>query len=240
VAGQGLGQLGVLLGDEEEVDAVVEHLEVVGGQHLVFPLLRGGGLDDHDPGAVALPVGALDDLVLEALDVDLEEVDRSVGGVLVEDGGQRGDRHVDGVHGHVLGPVLRRQALVERGQAGVVDDVVELQVAGLEAHGRPEVDVAGPVGGDLLGQVGEGLDVDPAPAGLVEVLGDRVDDRVVGADVDVEALVGVDRRQGPPEDDVLRVLCVREHRGAVLSGVRDRRPPHPDGWSGHGFPTIAS
>src|SRR5690606_33767363 len=54
------------------------------------------------------------------------------------------------------------------------------------------------------------LDVDPGPAEVVEVLGDRRGHRVVRADVDVESLALV--TEYTAQEDVFAVLRVGDHR----------------------------
>lgn len=60
------------------------------------------------------------------------------------------------------------------------------------------------------------FDVDALPAVIVEGFGDRVVARVIGADIDVEAMFEL--FEHTPQADVFKVLCVRdEGHGRFLS-----------------------
>jgi hypothetical protein len=78
-----------------------------------------------------------------------------------------------------------------RGPAAHGRHVVQRQFAIRGAGGDGQVDVARALFFEGLVERWQRLDADAVPAGVVERLGDRVLDRVVGADVDVVAVLDV-------------------------------------------------
>ena len=150
----------------------------------------------------------LDHVPLVSLDVDLEEVDRHVA-QRQRDLRERGHRHRDGGGYDAQGG---RESLVEfvvAGREARVAPLVEGHTAHRGADGHVEVGVAGSLLDKLAVEAGDRLDVHARPALVVEVLGHRVDDGVVAADVDVAA--PLDHVEHAVKDHILEVLCVGDH-----------------------------
>ena len=144
-----------------------------------------------------------------ALDVDGKEIDGSSGVALAELGKGEGG---DGARrrGMPRLPVAGGVGLRQRRPAREVGrELVEGQFTLGVGDGHVEVDVPLPLGR----QEGEGmrrrLDVDAVPAEFVEMLGDGVPHRLVGADVDVEA--GLAPWKGAVQQHVLVVLGIADH-----------------------------
>ena len=101
-------------------------------------------------------------------------------------------------------------------EAGIAP-LVELDAAGVRAADHVEIPVAGPLLHELLVEPDHRLDVHSRPAPVIEVFGDRVDDRIVAADIHIPALItGV---EDPLEDHVFEVLGIGDHgAGQFLGG----------------------
>ncbi len=129
----------------------------------------------------------------------------------VADRGEGRDRHLDGNDVVTCAVVPFDGIAARRGQASAFHDKqfrppVRLAERELERH-VPYPCRAQPSGGGR-----DRLDIDPAPAAVVESTGDRVDVGMNRADVYVEARL--DFPQRTPEQHVLEVLCVRDKRHA--------------------------
>ena len=145
---QRFGQLWVLGGDVEPVQAVEQAELVAGGEHALLPgttrrlvALGVDGFDDQHPGLPSLKVEAGQHLRLRPFDVHLAEMDR----LTVEPGfGQevveRAHRHADPPDRIALGLALRGLVGEQRAQAGALHDVeVALLGDGAGGHGEGRV-----------------------------------------------------------------------------------------------------
>jgi hypothetical protein len=129
--------------------------------------------------------------------------------VSVEDLVHGDDRHH--VFGHRAAPDLEllRHSGVGRGQVAFLHTLVEAHLPGSLADRRVHIDVARPISFERLELRAQRLDVHAAPAGLVEMLGDRMQVRVPRADVDVEP--GCLFVEQAIQHHVFEVLRVGEH-----------------------------
>ena len=183
----------------------------------VFPgvIAQPWGFDEDDPGAEAVEVHAAQDSFFVAFDVDLEEVDWAVGGVLFAERGECAGLDRKALHGHAEVFALLGNDGVGGGQAGV-RDAVEGYGAGLVAGDALHGGVARALLAERVVIILHRFDVDSVPSMIVERFGDRVVVRVVGADVDVESVFELLERA--PQADVFEVLCIGDERhGRFLS-----------------------
>ncbi len=97
-----------------------------------------------------------------------------------------------------------------RGMAGV------LPLAVCRSDGELERDIAGTGGGDACRRLRSRLDVDAAPAAVMEGAGGRSRIRMRRPDVDIEAVR--DMLQGTPEQHILEIPGVRDERH--MSGLQ--------------------
>ncbi|SRR5258706_6156361 len=77
------------------------------------------------------------------------------------------------------------------------------------AHGNAQIDVAGPLAAEPFVKMRIGFHVHSPPTEVIEMLCNRGKFRIHGPDVDVEAL-GLPLK-GTSEDDILKILSVRDH-----------------------------
>lgn len=207
----------MFLGEEPGVEAVEHDGLVTGVGDQVFPgvVAQPWGFDQDDPWAKAAEVHAAQDGFFVAFDVDLEEVDGPVGGVLFADRGEGAGLDREIVHVHAEGFALLGNDGVGGGQAGV-RDAVEGYGAGLVAGDALHGGVARALLAERVVVILHRFDVDAVPAMIVERFGDRIVVRVVGADVDVETVFELLERA--PQADVFEVLCIGDERhGRFLS-----------------------
>ena len=158
----------------EVVQSVEQHVTVAALLHeaadVAWPPLRRFGIGDlnYDDGRPeALPVVAAQNFFLEALDIDLQDVDVP-GGRLGQDPGQGADGHAARARRVSVRGVLLSLRLIASREAGAFDLIVgERLTSGVRQH-HVEVVVAWP---QLLLQGKEALtrlDVDAVPAAFVE------------------------------------------------------------------------
>ena len=207
----------VFVGEELGVEAVEHDGLIAGVGDQVFPgvIAQPWGFDQDDPWAEAAEVHAAQDGFFVAFDVDLEKVDRPVGGVLFADRGEGAgfDRETVDVHAEVF--ALLGNDGVGGGQAGV-RDAVEGYGAGLVAGDALHGGVARALLAERVVVILHRFDVDALPAVVVESFGDRVVARIIGADVDVETVFELLERA--PQADIFEVLCIGyERHGRFLS-----------------------
>lgn len=212
-------EVDVFVGEEEAVEAVEQDVGVASVGHQVFPgvVALPWGFDEDDPGAEAAEVHAAQDGFFVALDVDFQEVDRPLGGVFFADRSQCACVDGQALHVHAKVFAFLRDDRVSGGQAGV-GNAVESQFARLVAGHALQRGVAGAMLAEGVVVILHRFDVDALPAVIVEGLGDRVVDRVIGADVDVKTVFKI--LQGAPEANVLEILCVRNERHGRFLSVR--------------------
>jgi hypothetical protein len=199
------------------VEAVEGGVEVASVEEDGLPaVMRGGGgpgargLDQDHPGAKSPEIRPREHLPLVPLDVDGEEVD-GPGDVALAEGRQRGHRHREDPVGVAIAGVVLRLLLGERGEPPVLDrELVERQRPLLAGDPDVDADVPGSPPGDAAVGGGRRLHVEPAPAPVVEVLGQRAAHRVVGPHVDVKPVALVP--EDAPQQHVLSVLGVGDHR----------------------------
>ena len=157
---------------------------------------------------VPLRVGASEDVVLGSFDVEFEHM-KVWQGVLLEHAGESGGFH--GVLRELLSPrgwvrlILGDHVRAERRQApaGVLP---EWRVACGGGERNLKCHVAWALGAESLGQLGNRLDVDAAPASVVKEFGDRMLFGVARADVDVVS--GGNVREECGDEEVFAVLRV--------------------------------
>ena len=209
----------VLFGEVVGVDAVEQDGLVAGAGDEGFPGLVAfpRGFDEDDPRPPLSEVHAAQDGFFVAFDVDFQEVDRAISGVLFADGGQGAG--CDGLAAHVQPGVfvLLGQGRVEGREAGA-GDAVEGQVIGAFTGHALQVDVVGALLAEGIVVIWHGFDVDAGPAVVVEGFGDGVVGGVVGPDVDIEAVFDI--FEGAPQADVFEILCVRNERHGRILSVR--------------------
>lgn len=207
----------VFVGEEPGVEAVEHDGLIAGVGDQVFPgvIAQPWGFDQDDPRTEAAEVHAAQDGFFVAFDVDLEKVDGPVGGVLCADRSEGAgfDRKAVDVHAEVF--ALLGNDGVGGGQAGV-RDAVEGYGAGLVAGDALKRDVTRALLAEGVVVILHRFDVDALPSMVVEGFGNRVVERVVGADVDEEAVF--DLLERAPQADVFKVLCIGDERhGRFLS-----------------------
>lgn len=207
----------VFVGEEPGVEAV-EHdglIAGVGDQVLPGVIAPPWGFDQDDPRTEAVEIHAAQDGFFMAFDVNLEEVNGPVGGVLFADRGKGAGLDGEALHVHAEVFALLGNDGVGRGQAGAwnaVEGYGARLVAGDALHGG----VARALLAERVVVIVHRFDVDAVPAMVVESFGDRIVARVVGADVDVETVFELLERA--PQADVFEVLCIGDERhGRFLS-----------------------
>jgi len=212
-------EVDVFVGEEEAVEAVEQDVGIAGVGHQVFPgvVALPWGFDEDDPGAEAAEVHAAQDGLFVTLDVDFQEVDWPLGGVFFADRGQCACVDSEALHVHAEVFAFLRNDRVSGGQAGV-GNAVESQFARLVAGHALQRGVAGAMLAECVVVVLHRLDIDALPAAIIKGLGDRVVDRVVGADVDIKTVFKI--LQGAPQAYVLEILCVRNERHGRFLSVR--------------------
>lgn len=214
---EGRFEVEVLFGEEPGVEAFEHDGLVTGGGDQVFPgmVAPPWGFDQDDPWTEAVEIHAAQDGFFVAFDVDLEEVDGPLGGVLFADRGEGAGLDGEALHVHAEVFALLGNDGVGGGQAGVwnaIEGYGARLVAGDALHGG----VARALLAERVVVILHRFDVDALPAMVVEGLGDRVVARVVGADVDVETVFELLERA--PQADVFEVLCIGDERhGRFLS-----------------------
>ena len=228
----GRNQVLIFVAHIKPVDPVEQGEVIPGVEEQRVPGLIPVGLGDDDSRAVLLPVAPFKNLALVPLDIHFEEVDGDAGrNVLVADLGERLDLDdpLDDVS--LAGAeVAGQERLVDRpASAGSLEDR-HRPVAIRKADVQVDVAVAGAP--KHLERCRVRLDVDPAPASVVKVLGDRMFDGVIGTDVDIETS-GVEVK-GPLDHHIFKVIGVRRHPNI------HRDDPHLSGSFGVGAVTIQS
>ncbi len=102
--------------------------------------------------------------------------------------------------------------------AGV--DLVEIDQAGRVGDHRLDDLLIGPRGAQFVGVMTVRLDMDAAPAPLVEGPADRIEQRILGADIEIEP--GLDLLEGAPQQHILEILrigCQRRGNGRFRHSV---------------------
>lgn len=210
----------MFVGEEPGVDAVEQDGFVAGVGDEVFPGVVAGpwGFDEDDPGAPCGEVHAAQDGFFVAFDVDFQEVDGAVLGVLLADGGEGAGFDGLTVDVHAEGRAFLAGGWVDGREAGA-GDAVEGEFVGAVAGHALQVGVVGALLAEGVVVGLHRLDVDAGPATVVEGFGDGIVDGVVGADVDVEAVFEL--FEGAPQADVFEILCVRNegHCGFLSVGL---------------------
>ena len=224
-----------LRGNVEPVDPIEDREDVLAledqrlPRFVVLPILEGRDrLDEDHRGPDLVELERSQHVRLGSFDVDLEKVDGAPAPVLAD---QRVETRAADARGGKR-EALRYEAVgrtFEPRQTGVGRGDPEVGFSFAAGNGPLDVDVSRPPG-DELGVLRARLDVDAVPTGIVEQLGDRMDNRVAGTDVDVEPVPL--RAEDPPEPHILRVLGVRDDAGLVpasaelVRGDAARRTAH--------------
>ena len=178
-----LEEMSALLGHVVSIQAVEEKLDVPACFEVSLPCSRTDVVSfcAHDRWAVTRPIAPLEHLKLEALDVDLEEVNVS-SDVLAKDAPKRDNLDFI-VH-------MGKRTVVlfwpQSRQTPTFRVLAERERAAARSNRHIEVQLVRPRSHQRFVRSGHGFDVDPTPTGEVEQLGHRVDVRVVSSDVDVE------------------------------------------------------
>ena len=209
----------MFVGQKVAVKAVEEYVGVAGVGDQVFPSVVAleRGFDEDDPRAKAAKVHAAQHGFFVAFNVDFQEVDFAAGGVFFADRGQGAGLDGEVLHVQTEFFALLGDDRVGGGQAGP-GNAVEGHFARFIAGNALQRRVARALLAQGVVEVLHRLDVDAAPAAIVERLGYRIVDRIIGADIDVEAVFK--ELEGAPQAYVFEILCVRDELHGHSLSVR--------------------
>src|SRR5690348_15322936 len=132
--------------------------------------------------------------------------------------------------------VLCGEIRIAGGQAGI-SDLVEADAAVMIRSRDTQVDVARAILQQLAMPVLHGIQIDTTPAAIVERLGDRILNRILRPDIDIEP--AFDMTQRAQQHDVFAVLRVGDElHGAQLTSIAGGTQALPMNWGRLALATV--